>query len=75
MDLLLAAATDPAAPLSFDWDAFWNMWRVPIRIAAILLIAVLLRVALHFTIRRVVDQVTAAVDVVAGALLEPVTRR
>ncbi|MBF4601409.1 mechanosensitive ion channel [Frigoribacterium sp. VKM Ac-1396] len=33
------------------------MWGVPIRIAAILLIAVLLRVALHFTIRRVVDQV------------------
>ncbi|MBD8140745.1 mechanosensitive ion channel [Frigoribacterium sp. CFBP 13605] len=33
------------------------MWRVPIRIVAILLVAVLLRVALHFTIRRVVDQV------------------
>ncbi|KQN43141.1 MULTISPECIES: mechanosensitive ion channel family protein [unclassified Frigoribacterium] len=57
MDLLLAAATDPAAPIAFDWDAFWTMWRVPIRIVAILLVAVLLRVALHFTIRRVVDQV------------------
>jgi small conductance mechanosensitive channel len=57
MDLLLAATTDPAAPVAFDWEAFWNMWGVPIRIAAILLIAVLLRVGLHFTIRRVVDQV------------------
>ena len=41
MDLLLAAATDPAAPIAFDWDAFWTMWRVPIRIVAILLVAVL----------------------------------
>jgi len=57
MDLLLAAATDPAGPIDFDWDAFWAMWGVPIRIAAILLVAILLRIALHFTIRRVVDQV------------------
>ncbi|WP_244636929.1 mechanosensitive ion channel family protein [Frigoribacterium sp. CFBP 13712] len=55
--LLLAAGTDPAAPVSFDWDAFWKMWGIPIRIAGIIVVAVLLRVALHFTIRRIVDQV------------------
>ncbi|MDY0890611.1 mechanosensitive ion channel family protein [Frigoribacterium sp. CFBP9030] len=55
--LLLAAGTDPAAPVSFDWDAFWKMWGIPIRIAGIIIVAVLLRVALHFTIRRIVDQV------------------
>ncbi|MBD8703173.1 mechanosensitive ion channel [Frigoribacterium sp. CFBP 13712] len=33
------------------------MWGIPIRIAGIIVVAVLLRVALHFTIRRIVDQV------------------
>ena len=56
MNPLLAAATVPA-PSDFDWDAFWAMWGVPIRIVAILVVAVLVRVALHFMIRRVVDQV------------------
>ncbi|WP_244637578.1 mechanosensitive ion channel family protein [Frigoribacterium sp. CFBP 13707] len=59
--LLLAAATAPDAPVDFDWDAFWAMWGVPIRIAAILLIAVLLRIVLHFAIRRVVDQVVSGI--------------
>jgi small conductance mechanosensitive channel len=56
-DFLAAAQTDPAAPVDFDWAAFWAMWGVPIRILAIVVVAVLLRVALHFMIRRVVDQV------------------
>jgi len=55
IDYLAAAAPDPA--IAFDWAAFWAMWRIPIRIGVILLAAVLLRVILHFAIRRVVDQV------------------
>ena len=44
-DFLAAAQTDPAAPVDFDWAAFWAMWGVPIRILAIVVVAVLLRVA------------------------------
>ncbi|WP_423923399.1 mechanosensitive ion channel family protein [Frigoribacterium sp. 2-23] len=59
MDVLIAAATDPASAVaaSFDWDAFWEMWGKPITIAIILVVAILMRVVLHFAIRRVVDQV------------------
>ncbi len=52
---------DPAVPVEFDWAAFWAMWGVPIRILAIVVVAVLLRVALHFMIRRVVDQVVSGI--------------
>jgi len=55
IEYFAAAPAEP--PVAFDWAAFWAMWGIPIRIAIILLMAVLLRVILHFAIRRVVDQV------------------
>jgi small-conductance mechanosensitive channel len=57
IDYLAETPADPVVPVEFDWAAFWAMWGVPIRILAIVVVAVLLRVALHFMIRRVVDQV------------------
>jgi small-conductance mechanosensitive channel len=57
-DYLAETAPDPTTVAeAFNWAAFWAMWGVPIRILAIIVVAVLLRVALHFMIRRVVDQV------------------
>jgi small-conductance mechanosensitive channel len=48
----------PASDMVADTAAsFWEMWHVPITIGIILLVAILLRVLLHFAIRRVVDQV------------------
>lgn len=61
MNSLLAQApstetttTDAVAGTFAD---FWEMWHIPITIAIIVLIAVGVRIALHFAIRRVVDQV------------------
>lgn len=59
--LLLASGTTPS-PTPTDAVAataasFWEMWGVPITIAIIVLIAIGVRIALHFVIRRVVDQV------------------
>ena len=59
--LLLASGTSPS-PTPTDTVAataasFWEMWGVPITIAIIVLIAIGVRIALHFVIRRVVDQV------------------
>jgi small-conductance mechanosensitive channel len=48
----------PASDMVADTAAsFWEMWHVPVTIGIILLVAILLRVLLHFAIRRVVDQV------------------
>jgi small-conductance mechanosensitive channel len=54
----LNPSSAPASDMVADTAAsFWEMWHVPITIGIILLVAILLRVLLHFAIRRVVDQV------------------
>lgn len=53
----------------FDWPGFWadaeifltSPWSVPIKIAAIILIALIVRVILQFVIRRAIDRVVTGV--------------
>ncbi len=46
---------------TFDWDMFWQIWGTPIRIIALLVGAGILRAALRFSIKRVVDRVVSGV--------------
>jgi small-conductance mechanosensitive channel len=38
-------------------DGFWRVWDVPVKVAAIILGAILVRLILHFVIRRVVNRI------------------
>ena len=52
-----------------DWDAFWatvtgfltGPWGIPLRLAVIVVISILVRVALQFVIRRIVNRVVSGV--------------
>jgi small-conductance mechanosensitive channel len=60
--LLLAASPatpspSPAGAVAETAASFWEMWHVPITIGIIVLLAIVVRIALLFVIRRVVDQV------------------
>lgn len=46
---------------NFDWAMFWQTWGTPIRIIALLVGAGILRAALRFSIKRVVDRVVSGV--------------
>ncbi|THG28644.1 mechanosensitive ion channel family protein [Naasia lichenicola] len=43
------------------WDEFWKAWHVPIEVASIIVVAVLVRIVLHFVIQRVVNQIVSGV--------------
>jgi len=57
----LAEATTPPDAVAEIGQSFWQMWHVPISIGIILVVALLVRIALHFVIRRVVDQVVTGI--------------
>lgn len=63
--LLVAASATPTsgavADLTKNADAFWGMWAKPIGVLSVVVGAILLRVIIHFVIRRVVDQVVNGV--------------
>jgi small conductance mechanosensitive channel len=64
LQLLASATSTPtgaASDLAKGADAFWKMWGPAIGVAGILVGAVLLRVIVHFVIRRVVDQIVTGV--------------
>ncbi|HEY8589746.1 MAG TPA: mechanosensitive ion channel domain-containing protein [Naasia sp.] len=44
-----------------EWTAFWEMWGTPIYIVCVIVGAVLLRVVLHYVVRRVVDRIVHGV--------------
>lgn len=60
-----SSARAPLARLSgmdgFNWDVFWQVWRTPIEVAAIILGSIVLRWILLVVIRRVVTRVVTGV--------------
>jgi small-conductance mechanosensitive channel len=61
---LLAATPEPTSAgdaIADGVDSFWKAWGLPISIVAIVAGAILLRIVIHFVIRRLVDQVVSGV--------------
>ncbi|WP_344796600.1 mechanosensitive ion channel family protein [Frondihabitans peucedani] len=65
LSLLAAATPTPTtgavAEIAKGADAFWSMWGKPIGVLAVIVGAILLRVVIHFVIRRVVAQIVNGV--------------
>ncbi|MBF4576688.1 mechanosensitive ion channel family protein [Frondihabitans sp. VKM Ac-2883] len=61
--LLAAAATKTSAAddIATGASAFWDAWGTPIAVAGVIVGAVVLRIIVHFVIRRVVDQIVTGV--------------
>jgi small conductance mechanosensitive channel len=52
--------TDVVAAVT-DVDLFWKIWGTPIYIASVIVIAVLVRIALHYVVRSVVERIVHGV--------------
>ncbi len=44
-----------------DWDLFWKIWGTPIYILGVIVVAILVRIALHYVIRNVVERIVHGV--------------
>ncbi len=44
-----------------DWDLFWEIWGIPIYILGVIVVAVVLRIALHYGVRSVVERIVHGV--------------
>jgi small conductance mechanosensitive channel len=56
-----STATDPAQAVANGVDAFWSMWGLPIKVAGVLVGAVIVRLIAQVVIRRGVDQIVNGV--------------
>ncbi|WP_246854145.1 mechanosensitive ion channel family protein [Naasia sp. SYSU D00057] len=46
---------------AMDWELFWGIWGTPIYILAVIVVAVLARIALHYAVRSVVERIVHGV--------------